>query len=138
MKLGTILLGDCCAEEEPSILAARAIGRAGPGSSGGQVGWIEGEMPVLQDWSWQMRKRASADRRDAKETRLSRVGGSNAHTDKPVPLEVGVQAHIGNLLRAMYDSALKEPIPERFLELLRQMDAKPHADDAPALLREQP
>jgi hypothetical protein len=84
-----------------------------------------------------MRKRASADRRDTKETRLSLVGGSNAHVDKPVPLEVGVQAHIGNLLRAMYDSALKEPIPERFLELLRQMDTKSQAEDASALLREQ-
>jgi hypothetical protein len=41
---------------------------------------------------------------------------------RPAPIEVGVQAHIGNLLRAMYDTALKEPVPERFLDLLRQMD----------------
>jgi hypothetical protein len=95
-------------------------------------------MPVLQDWIWQMRKRASADQRDAKDARLSLVGGSKAHADKPVPLETGVQAHIGNLLRAMYDSALKEPVPERFLELLRQMDAKSDRNSAVHLPVETP
>jgi Anti-sigma factor NepR len=87
-------------------------------------------MPVLQDWSWQMRKRASPDRRNGKGPHLSVVGGSKMAGNKPVTLEAGVQAHIGSLLRAMYDSALKEPVPDRFVELLRQMDSRV-GDDTP-------
>jgi hypothetical protein len=84
----------------------------------------EGAIPVLQDWSWQMRRRASANRRDRRGSRPPpTVNTMMMQGDRPAPIEVGVQAHIGNLLRAMYDSALKEPVPDRFLDLLRQMDA---------------
>jgi hypothetical protein len=48
---------------------------------------------------------------------------------RPAPIEVGVQAHIGNLLRAMYDSALKEPVPDRFIDLLKQMDSPAAASE---------
>jgi hypothetical protein len=59
------------------------------------------------------------------------VDGSKPSRGKPVALEAGVQAHIGNLLRAMYDSALKEPVPKRFEDLLRQMDSTAAADGTP-------
>ena len=78
-----------------------------------------------------MRKSASADRRNRKGPHLSLVNGSKPSREKPVALEAGVQAHIGNLLRAMYDSALKEPVPKRFEDLLRQMDSAAAADGTP-------
>jgi hypothetical protein len=81
-------------------------------------------MPARQDWSWQMRKRASADRRDRRRSHLSLVNASTANAGKPVPLEPDVQAHIGTLLRTLYDATLKEPVPERLLDVLRQMDVK--------------
>jgi len=39
-------------------------------------------------------------------------------------LRVGeeVRSHIGERLRAHYDAVLKEPIPDRFLELLQSLD----------------
>jgi hypothetical protein len=95
-------------------------------------------MPVLQDWSWQMRKRASADHRDRRGSRVSPMGGAKTPGNKPASIEAGVQAHIGNLLRAMYDSALKEPVPERFLDLLRQMDSNAEAagDGVPPVIQQ--
>jgi Anti-sigma factor NepR len=57
---------------------------------------------------------------------------------KPLPLESGVLANIGNLLRVMYDSALKEPVPERLVDLLRQMDAKTDGTPPPPEVKEQP
>ena len=35
-----------------------------------------------------------------------------------------VQAAIGNRLRAYYDSVAQEPVPDRFVELLKQLDLK--------------
>jgi hypothetical protein len=33
-----------------------------------------------------------------------------------------VQASIGNRLRAYYDEVAREPVPERFVELLKRLD----------------
>lgn len=54
-----------------------------------------------------------------------RPPGSGADHARLAP---NAQANIGSLLRAMYDSALHEPVPDRFLELLRQMEAKSEAE----------
>lgn len=35
-----------------------------------------------------------------------------------------VQDHIGQELRAMYDEVLQQPIPDRFLDLLKALDEK--------------
>ncbi len=35
-----------------------------------------------------------------------------------------LQVHIGRQLRAMYDTVVRQPIPERFLELLGKLDEK--------------
>jgi hypothetical protein len=42
---------------------------------------------------------------------------------RSAPVEIGAQSRIGSLLRAMYDSALKEPVPQRLLDVLKQTDA---------------
>jgi hypothetical protein len=49
-------------------------------------------------------------------------------------LDGDVEAHIGGRLRAMYDSVLREPVPDRFLDLLRQLDTKitTETDDRPS------
>ncbi len=39
---------------------------------------------------------------------------------------VDVQAYIGRQLRAVYDDVAKQPVPERFLDLMKQLeDVKP-------------
>jgi hypothetical protein len=93
------------------------------------------KMPLLQGWSWHMRK-GPTDRRDWKGLRLVTSDGRPTDQDRPAiqandrqpgdgaRLAPNAQANIGSLLRAMYDSALHEPVPDRFLDLLRQMEAK--------------
>jgi hypothetical protein len=39
-------------------------------------------------------------------------------------LDRQAQARIGEQLRSMYDDLLKQPVPDRFVELLRKLDAK--------------
>lgn len=41
---------------------------------------------------------------------------------KSKPLSADLQAHIGVRLKAYYDSVLSEPIPDRFAQLLDQLD----------------
>jgi len=73
-----------------------------------------------------MRKHASADRGHRRCPYLVPISDA-----MHARLETGVLAHIGSLLREMYDSALKEPVPERFAALLRQMDTQAAAAEAP-------
>jgi len=44
-------------------------------------------------------------------------------------LEPQLQAQIGRKLKAMYDSYLSEPIPDRLVSLLEQLDSLPSARD---------
>jgi hypothetical protein len=39
-------------------------------------------------------------------------------------IDAEVQAHIGRQLRAVYDDVANEPVPDRFLRLLRELDKK--------------
>lgn len=51
-----------------------------------------------------------------------------------LPFESQVQGHIGRQLRALYDHVLDQPIPDRFLALLSQLDESGGggvADDGP-------
>ena len=41
-----------------------------------------------------------------------------------LPFESEVQGHIGRQLRTLYDEMLQQPIPERFFELLNQLDER--------------
>jgi len=73
-----------------------------------------------------MRKHASADRGHRQGLHLVPISDA-----MHVRLETAVLAHIGSLLKEMYDSALTEPVPERFVALLRQMDSEAATTDAP-------
>lgn len=46
-------------------------------------------------------------------------------------VQMQVQDHIGRQLRAVYDDLLSQPVPDRFLELLDQLDKGPEAKAAP-------
>ncbi len=50
---------------------------------------------------------------------------------KPGGMNAEIQARIGHQLRAMYDDVVKQGIPDRFADLLRQLDA-PEAGTGPA------
>lgn len=82
-----------------------------------------------------MPKRISTDGRGRKSVREPSIGRAQENDEPSVELDVGVQSHLGAMLREMYDSTLKEPIPERFLDLLRQIDStggSPASDSTPA------
>jgi hypothetical protein len=40
------------------------------------------------------------------------------------PFGSDVQSHIGRQLRAMYDGVVAQPVPDRFLELLDQLEQR--------------
>ncbi|BBE72409.1 NepR family anti-sigma factor [Oharaeibacter diazotrophicus] len=52
-------------------------------------------------------------------------GTSRGETD--ARLSSDLQAHIGVRLKALYDSVLSEPIPDRFAELLQRLDGPAEA-----------
>ena len=48
---------------------------------------------------------------------------------------LGLDAEIGSKMRAMYDDLLEQPIPDRFVELLKQIDqGQVSRDQAPQAL----
>ncbi len=47
-----------------------------------------------------------------------------AESAKDAPAGVDVQAYIGRQLRAVYDDVAKQPIPERFLALMKQLEGQ--------------
>ena len=84
----------------------------------------DGGTPDAHDWSYPMAKRAVNGDREPKIPTLKVVGGSPTPQPMSVSLDGEVEAHIGGRLRAMYDSVLREPVPDRFMDLLRQLDSK--------------
>jgi hypothetical protein len=42
----------------------------------------------------------------------------------PVAFDADVNAQIGRQLRSIYESVVSQPVPDRFLELLNQLDSK--------------
>jgi hypothetical protein len=56
------------------------------------------------------------------------------HSDETPPAEPAldpkVEAMIGAKLRSYYDTLMSEPVPDRIVELLRQLDAKERAQQA--------
>jgi len=58
---------------------------------------------------------------------------------KSVPLSKEIQNHIGSRLRAVYGQLVQEPIPERFSELLKQLNTEtPNAPEADPSSSEEP
>ncbi len=53
-------------------------------------------------------------------------GGSDPYGE-PIPLEKTLQAHIGKELRSLFNHLVQEPVPDRFLELLKKLDDKAEA-----------
>lgn len=92
----------------------------------------DGGTPDAHDWSFPMAKRATTGDREPKAPALKVVGGSPSPQSMSLSLDGDVEAHIGGRLRAMYDSVLREPVPDRFLDLLRQLDTKMDDQSEPA------
>ncbi len=60
-----------------------------------------------------------------KGNKLARVGLDNSSGGKLATdpkLDSGSQQRIGDQLRAMYDELMQQPVPDRFKELLAQLD----------------
>ena len=50
--------------------------------------------------------------------------GASGSPDGDRPGTTDVQAYIGRQLRAVYDDVVKQPIPDRFLALMEQLEGK--------------
>ena len=58
-------------------------------------------------------------------TQQARNGASQGPDDSPeAGLDSVVQRFIGNQLRAVYDEVAQEPVPERFVKLLEELERK--------------
>jgi hypothetical protein len=56
---------------------------------------------------------------------------NTSDNDRPVPsIETKLQAHIGRQLRQLYDQIVSEPVPDRFKELLDQLEQREAARGA--------
>jgi hypothetical protein len=51
---------------------------------------------------------------------------SSAHKGSGAKLGRDIQAKIGQQLRTMYDDVVKQGVPDRFIELLNQLDTGDH------------
>lgn len=51
-------------------------------------------------------------------------------TGKPGGLNAEIQSRIGHQLRAMYDDVVRQGVPDRFAELIRQLDTPDAAAEA--------
>ena len=51
------------------------------------------------------------------------AGSEAAKGTRPV-IGADVHAYIGRQLRAVYDDVAKQPVPDRFLDLIRQLEVK--------------
>jgi hypothetical protein len=55
-------------------------------------------------------------------------GANVTHSQEP-SLDRNVQARIGDNLRAMYDELLQQPVPDRFKDLLGQLEKQRDAKE---------
>jgi hypothetical protein len=78
-----------------------------------------------------------AEKDTAKGEQVSDMDPSQAAESNPNPPEAGqpaalnpdLQAHIGRQLRLVYDEVANEPVPDRFLKLLKELE-RDKADDS--------
>lgn len=58
------------------------------------------------------------------------TGVARARKDDAKPAKLGreVQARLGQQLRSMYDEVVNQGVPDRFTDLLSQLDNKDHKD----------
>lgn len=63
--------------------------------------------------------------KDAKDVFNQTVNENEKEADAAdVKLDVAAQALIGHHLRALYGEIVKEPVPDRFLKLLQDLESK--------------
>ncbi len=64
-------------------------------------------------------------------TRNPNSAGSNPPRDPPAArLDRSIQNEIGRNLRAMYNDVVEQGVPDRFADLLQQLDQSPDTADA--------
>jgi hypothetical protein len=76
-----------------------------------------------------MNERATPRLDDIKDTQVQPDLATPVRDDTPAPgsgtvgaMEPELQAFIGRQLRQTYDEVLNEPVPDRFLELLKELE----------------
>jgi hypothetical protein len=57
------------------------------------------------------------------------AGADGSPAKKPGGLNAEIQARIGHQLRALYDDVVRQGVPDRFADLIRQLDEQPRRAD---------
>ena len=63
---------------------------------------------------------------------IIKLDPTHQRSKRPKPNDapnVPIDEHIGRHLKAIYDDVLKQPIPERFLDLLNQLESGPSQEE---------
>lgn len=63
---------------------------------------------------------------------IIKLDPAHLRSKRPKPNDapnVPIDEHIGRHLKAIYDDVLKQPIPERFLDLLNQLESGPSQEE---------
>ena len=89
--------------------------KAGQGSGAMMIDDKKNERPAPTDLAG---TQAAAKAETAEAGEMGREGSDSGK----VPGGVDVQAYIGRQLRAVYDDVAKQPVPERFLALMKQLE----------------
>ena len=56
------------------------------------------------------------------------AGLDEERSEAPAPLGEEVKDHIARQLKAIFDEVVNQPVPDRFLDLLNQLDKKTRED----------
>ncbi|WP_406854175.1 MULTISPECIES: NepR family anti-sigma factor [unclassified Alsobacter] len=70
------------------------------------------------------KKRRRRDRTGTSMDQQMGVSGDASVSPQGGALDPDVNAQIGRQLRSIYESVVNQPVPDRFLELLNQLDVK--------------
>ena len=93
-----------------------------PGGAGGSAGGVAGGQPPVVTPAREASPGEVVSLDPARRAREEQNRRRKA-------LDVPIHQHIGRQLKALYDDVVAQPVPDRFLALLRDIDAKTDGDD---------
>lgn len=72
--------------------------------------------------SVRLAKASNAKKRGRRNT-MTNIPTSNSQADEPI-VGQDIQSHLGHVLKASYEEILREPVPNKFHELLKELERR--------------
>jgi hypothetical protein len=117
------------AERREVIVRSDCMGRRLAKGFGKEIGILAGTQTMKDAFAPRVERRLMVDK-DGKGGGCSAhaAGGEEGHQREDNcggEVDPKIQNEIGRHLRAIYDDVISEPVPERFMELLKQLEKSP-------------